>query len=474
MPIYLRYMGAEAFGLVGIFLMLQAWLQLLDLGMTPTLSREMSLFRSGKHNAIEMWRRLRSLEWIFATLAILSVLTFWLGKDWLTHNWLKVDDIDTGVVTTSIFLMGVAATLRWLTGFYRAALVGLERHTWVNGNQAFFATVRFLLVVPALAITTTPVLVFFIFQVVACLVELVIFAIGLYRRLPGGPPSFFLDIGSLRAMWPIASVMALLAGIWIFLSQVDKLILSQVLSLKSFGYYTLAVAVAGGGLIILPSLNQVLQPRMTILAAQREIIELSDLYHSSTQFAVVIFSALGGGLALFAEPILWAWTGSREISANVAPILFWYALANSLVTLLVFPFMLQFAYGKLRLHVVGNIILASLLLPTLVLASLHYGAIGAGKVLFFANLLFLLFWVPLVHKRFMPQAVWCWPLIDILPIGSVALFTLWLATLIAPNDSSRMMTFLFIVVAITFSTIVGMLAGSRTRGWTKKIISWGN
>lgn len=48
MPIYLRNMGAEAFGLVGFFLMLQTWLQLLDLGMSSTFSREMSLYRAGE------------------------------------------------------------------------------------------------------------------------------------------------------------------------------------------------------------------------------------------------------------------------------------------------------------------------------------------------------------------------------------------------------------------------------------------
>jgi O-antigen/teichoic acid export membrane protein len=36
MPLFLRLMGAEAFGLIGFFLMLQAWLQLLDLGFSPT------------------------------------------------------------------------------------------------------------------------------------------------------------------------------------------------------------------------------------------------------------------------------------------------------------------------------------------------------------------------------------------------------------------------------------------------------
>jgi O-antigen/teichoic acid export membrane protein len=39
-PLYIKYMGAEAYGLVGFFAMLQAWFNLLDMGLTPTTARE--------------------------------------------------------------------------------------------------------------------------------------------------------------------------------------------------------------------------------------------------------------------------------------------------------------------------------------------------------------------------------------------------------------------------------------------------
>jgi O-antigen/teichoic acid export membrane protein len=41
-PLYIRYLGMEAYGLIGVFAMLQTWLSLLDFGLTPTLTREMA------------------------------------------------------------------------------------------------------------------------------------------------------------------------------------------------------------------------------------------------------------------------------------------------------------------------------------------------------------------------------------------------------------------------------------------------
>jgi len=40
LPLYLQYLGEEAFGLVGFFIVLQAWMQLLDMGISPMLSQQ--------------------------------------------------------------------------------------------------------------------------------------------------------------------------------------------------------------------------------------------------------------------------------------------------------------------------------------------------------------------------------------------------------------------------------------------------
>ena len=63
-PVCIRYLGIEAFGLVGLFAVMQAWLTLLDVGMTPTLGREMARYSSGAHSAQSIRDLLRSLEFV--------------------------------------------------------------------------------------------------------------------------------------------------------------------------------------------------------------------------------------------------------------------------------------------------------------------------------------------------------------------------------------------------------------------------
>jgi len=55
-PVYLSYMGQEAYGLIGFFTVMSAWFQMLDIGLTPTLVRETARFRGGaRRNGRRLW-----------------------------------------------------------------------------------------------------------------------------------------------------------------------------------------------------------------------------------------------------------------------------------------------------------------------------------------------------------------------------------------------------------------------------------
>ncbi len=41
-PFYLGHLGAEAYGLIGFFAVLQTWLLLLDVGLSPALVRQVA------------------------------------------------------------------------------------------------------------------------------------------------------------------------------------------------------------------------------------------------------------------------------------------------------------------------------------------------------------------------------------------------------------------------------------------------
>ena len=96
-PLYIRYLGVEAYGLIGLFAILQAWLSLLDMGMTPTLNREMARYTSGAHSQQSIRNLLRSLEVLCAGLAILISISVWAASDFLASDWLRTHDLNVSV-----------------------------------------------------------------------------------------------------------------------------------------------------------------------------------------------------------------------------------------------------------------------------------------------------------------------------------------------------------------------------------------
>ena len=88
-PLYIQYLGMEAYGLIGLFAVMQAWSALLNMGMTPVLNREMARFTAGAHSPQSIRDLLRSLEMVCFSLAALIALGVWGASDYLASDWLS-------------------------------------------------------------------------------------------------------------------------------------------------------------------------------------------------------------------------------------------------------------------------------------------------------------------------------------------------------------------------------------------------
>ena len=89
LPLYIKYMGAEAYGLVGFFAMLQAWFNLLDMGLTPTMARETARYRGGATDALSYRRLVRALEGVFLAVAVVGGVTLFTASGYIAKDWLQ-------------------------------------------------------------------------------------------------------------------------------------------------------------------------------------------------------------------------------------------------------------------------------------------------------------------------------------------------------------------------------------------------
>ena len=171
LPLYIRYLGAEAYGLVGFFTMLQAWFQLLDLGLTPTLARELSRYRARALDRMHGVKIVRALEFFFGGIGTICALIVGLTAGWIAKDWLKAGHLAQEELRLSVICMGAMIGLRGWTGLYRAGLGGLERMVTLNLAGMVLATLRSVGVLAVLIFWTTRPSIFFAYQLVVAVLE---------------------------------------------------------------------------------------------------------------------------------------------------------------------------------------------------------------------------------------------------------------------------------------------------------------
>jgi O-antigen/teichoic acid export membrane protein len=464
LPVYVRYMGAEAYGLVGFFTMLLAWLQLLDLGLTPTLSRELSRVRAGIGTERQTALMLRSTEWLFGGIGVLTATAIVILAGSIAEHWLKADRLTTAEIHRCVVCMGGVVASRWLVGLYRGGLAGLENLVSLNIAGAVIASVRSIGVVVVFLVWTTRPSGFFSYQLAVGLLELVVMRMLFYRAFPMTTVGRGPRMDSLRGLFAMAGSMAFLAGLWIVINQADKLVLSWTVDLHRYGYYMVAVMLAGGITLLAAPMAPALQPRFTVLAAQGDHARLTRLYRTTTEVTTAAVFAIAGVMACFAEPLLRAWTGNLEAARQSAPILPLYALGNAVAAVLALAFLLQFAYGKLRWHVIGNCLFAVVWFPGVLWAARRAGITGVAWVWLGANVAYLLGWVPYVHSRLVPGLWWRWLVYDVGIVALAEVLALALVSRIDMGAWSRPMVFAGLVVGTFGVALAGLAAGTESRG----------
>ena len=458
-PLYLKFMGAEAYGLVGFFAMLQAWFNVLDLGLTPTIARQSARFFGGALSATDYRRLFRSLSTIFAVVAIVGGGALFTLAPAIADKWLHPHALSSTVVVTAVRIMAASVAMRWMGGLYRGVVTGAERLVLLAGLNALIATLRFAGVFASMAVWGYTPTVFFCHQAIVATLELLALLHMSTRLMPRRnelEPPVGWSFTAVRPLLRFSLTIAFTSSVWVFVTQTDKLILSGILPLSDYGYFTLAVLVAGGITIVTGPIQTALLPRLARLHAEKNDVESLRLYSQFAQLTSVIAFSLMATLALGAETMLFAWTGKRDIAQAAAPILRLYALGNGLLALGAFPFYLQYARGTLRYHLIGNIGMVILLVPAIVLAAIHAGGVGAGWVWLGMNVLYLFGWVAYVHHKLEPGLHVRWMKNSVVAVGVPTAVTTGFLAILQPwmNDLSRMgsLTWIILMGSLIFTT----------------------
>jgi hypothetical protein len=471
-PLYIKYLGVEVYGLIGLFLVLQTSLSLVDMGMTQVLGREMARFVAGARSTQSIRDLLRSIEVITIGIAVLIASGIALSANWIAISWLQVESLSVYDAAKALILIGLVTAIRFMENIYHSSIIGLQRHIIYNVVSSVMATLRGLGAVGLLVWISASIEIFFIWQGIVSIATLIILMITTYKSLPRVERAGKFSMVALRNIWKFAGGIVTITLLSLLLTQVDKILLSKLISLKEYGYYTLVTIIAGGIYIIIKPITQSFYPHLCELHACNDQIGLINAYHKGAQLISVLAGSVAIVVILFAETFLRLWTQDPELAQRSATLLSLLMLGNLLNVLNVLPNQTQLAHGWTNLTIRINILAITMIVPAIFWAVPRFGAEGAAWVWIILNAGYVLISIHFMHQRILVTEKWRWYIVDVLipllsgiTVASVLLM-LWSAEETTLND------IVLLTLAATSTLVVMLFSTSATRQLLKQIINF--
>lgn len=399
LPLYLRVLGPEAYGVVGVLASLTALLSLLDLGLSQTLSRETARVGAQCGEGDALADLIRTFEVAYWAMAVVVGLLVWACAAWLARHWLNPQDLGADELHRALWMVALVIAVRWPIAVYTGALNGLQRQPPVAATAAIAATLQGCGAALILLFVSPSLHAFLGWQ--ALVAALQVFALRwlMNRSLPIDRSQGRVQWGVVTTNWRFAVSVS---GVYLsgtVLTQVDKIVLSRTLDLAQFGYYVFAVNVASLLMRASQPVATAYFPRFAQLVASDDLSRLRSEYLFAGQLMAALVMPAGLILGAFSEELLRTWTARESLVAATFALVTVLVLGNLINALITLPSTLELSLGNAILVLRLNWFAVLVLAPLTCFMAWRWGSIGAAWAWVLMNAAYFAVIVTFVHRR---------------------------------------------------------------------------
>jgi O-antigen/teichoic acid export membrane protein len=409
-PVYLKYIGSEGYGLIGLFASIQSLLYILDSGFSTTLNKELASLSADSEKKQQILNLVKTLESFYWPVAILVGIIALIASYFLAHNWVQSEGLTEKTVFHCFLLLSVTFVFQFPIGFYAGGLLGLQRHLLYNAIRVLFAFIKNGGAVLILMFYSTSVIVFFSWNLVITVITVFIFQVILKKIIKAGDLKAYFDRSELKRVAKFSGGMAAIALSATLMMQADKVILSKRLLLADFGYYTIAVTLGMAVLQVIGPISQSFFPKFSYLNSLNEKGKLQDTYHRAGQLASIIVFPASIILVLYSKEVLMLWTNNAVTVEKTWYIARLFAIGTALNAIVSILFSFCFALNWTKFVFGMSIYSAFIVMPAIAIVTWFYGPVGAATCWIVSNAVYVLIIPPLVHQKFFKAGLshWYW------------------------------------------------------------------
>jgi O-antigen/teichoic acid export membrane protein len=433
-PFYVRYLGHEGYGLIGFLATAQAVFQVLDLGLSTSINREIARESEAGDlsGAPALLHTVAVIYWVMSGVIVLAMVavSHFIATEWLSAEGLAVNDLGY-----SVMLIGLVIAARWPGQLYQGALMGAQRIVVSSALSVALVTLGSLGAVLVLAFVEPSITGFLLWQAGVGFGYTLAARAASWRVV--GRQGARLDRGQLARIWRFSAGVTAITIAGMVVAQIDKLVLSKMLSLAEYGQYMIAFALAGSLYLISGPLFNASYPRFSGLVRSGDTARLEQAYRLATRLLGTILFPVAMLFCVFPRDLIQAWTGDATLAASTAPLLPLLAIGTALHGVMFVPFALQLAYGATRLQLAISAVLLVVVVPLTLVLVLRHGAIGGALAWLTLHSLYLVVGIWLTHRVMLKGLGPKWIALDVgVPLSITALVGVLAYSLSASGDMS--------------------------------------
>ena len=413
-PVYLHYLGVEAYGLIGGFYAVISFIGLLDLGLSATIKREVALRKVIPEKLLTIPDLLRTTEIIYWCTGTVILLLMVLLAQPISTQWINAENIAKATVKWAVIILGLTVAIRWPVTTYRGTLIALEKQVLLNILEGALKTFRELGAVLILVMISPTIIAFLLWQAFIAVLEVLLMMVFAWRNVPKIENRASFKIEILKEIWQFAAGISWTTIVSIILAQIDKILLAKFVSLEQFGYYMLASTLAQKLSIIFQPFVVAISPQLITLAAQPDKQKFINFFHKSSLFISLTVIPVASTFIFFAPIILELWTQSPDVATQASSILAILTFGAMLDSISNISSQIQLAIGKPQIAAIFNTISVFFVIPAMLYIVPELQLFGAALIKTVVNILYYLVLSRITHRYILHQEHRRWLIQDTL------------------------------------------------------------
>lgn len=413
-PIYIQLLGVESYGVITFYTVMLTILSFADAGLTATLNREFARVKTD--DPAYKQNLLRTFEYIYLLICIFLISAVFFGAHTIVDNFIKSDTILFDDLVRHVRIMGIIVSLSLVSSLYNGGLMGLQKQVLSNALMVIYSVLRSgLVVIPLIWIQDLNV--YFYWQIASSVLYFIFLRYYLCRAIHIKNIPTQANLLYLKNIWKYAVGMVMMAVIYATNTQVDKLLVGNLLSLKYFSYYSLAAMVGQGVLVLATPIGVAFFPELTRLISIKDYDKSKQFYHKIAYLIAAVTSSLSVIFVFYAYDYIKIWTGDAVIAEAIAPATILLTMGAMFMSIQLCPYYLALSNGHTHTNVIMGIMTIILIVPSLQFLIPKFGLLGAAIPWFVINFTVTTLLAYIVMKKFMTGEFKRWLLWDsLLPI----------------------------------------------------------